>query len=319
LDLCRHRSRPSIVGHESYWYSTRSPVDHATRIVRTAHLAGVDIAFSADLAPDLLVPWRHPTLTIVYAGDELDLASAGLVPAEGRADASVIVRCTDDRTLLTPQGPWPASAEGFPLVDPTQQWWDLLDLGGEDRREAADRLRASIVGRTIPGGRWRRSAMASVGNGDDYRLIGSVAVMLHIQRLGLDLPLRATGDADFGVPLQCCAAPTSSPRSNLSAIGESEATAGNDHSTKAASQQSISSFPHTRHGLADALRRPDVSINAELHLTDGALLGTGIVLPDPIGLLANRGPCPLGQRRTARRRRSVALSRDRRRREPRTG
>ena len=24
--------------------------------------------------------------------------------------------------------------------------------------------------------------------------------MLHIQRLGLDLPLRATGDADFGVP-----------------------------------------------------------------------------------------------------------------------
>jgi hypothetical protein len=153
LDLYRHRSRPSLVGHESYWYSIRPLIDQAHRIVRAAQVAGVHIAFSADLAPDLLVPWRHPTVAIVYAGDGLDLAPAGLVPAEGRPDASVIVRRTDDRTLLTPQGPWPVSAEGFPLVDPTQQWWDLLDLGGEDRHEAADRLRASIVDRTIPGRR----------------------------------------------------------------------------------------------------------------------------------------------------------------------
>ena len=25
-------------------------------------------------------------------------------------------------------------------------------------------------------------------------------MLLHVQRLGLDLPLRATGDADFGIP-----------------------------------------------------------------------------------------------------------------------
>ena len=43
-------------------------------------------------------------------------------------------------------------------------------------------------------------AMSAVGAADDYRLIGDVSVMLHVQRLGLDLPLRATGDADFGVP-----------------------------------------------------------------------------------------------------------------------
>jgi hypothetical protein len=36
--------------------------------------------------------------------------------------------------------------------------------------------------------------------GDDYRLIGGIAVMLHVQRLGIDVPLRRTGDADFGVP-----------------------------------------------------------------------------------------------------------------------
>src|SRR5262245_54190660 len=44
-------------------------------------------------------------------------------------------------------------------------------------------------------------AMSVAGVANDYRLIGGVTVMLHIQRLGLDLPLRATGDADFGVPL----------------------------------------------------------------------------------------------------------------------
>lgn len=43
-------------------------------------------------------------------------------------------------------------------------------------------------------------AMSVAGAEGDYRLIGGVTVMLHIQRLGLDLPLRATGDADFGVP-----------------------------------------------------------------------------------------------------------------------
>ncbi len=43
-------------------------------------------------------------------------------------------------------------------------------------------------------------AMASSGTTEQHRLIGGVAVMLHVERLGLHLPLRATGDADFGVP-----------------------------------------------------------------------------------------------------------------------
>jgi hypothetical protein len=38
-----------------------------------------------------------------------------------------------------------------------------------------------------------------IGLGENYRLIGGIAVVLHIDRLGLDLPLRQTGDADCGV------------------------------------------------------------------------------------------------------------------------
>jgi hypothetical protein len=150
MDLYARRSRPSLAGPESYWYSTRPPHEQALRIIE--HAQG-PVAFSADLGPDLLVPWRHPTVAIVYRATQLDPSLAGLVPAEGPADASVIVRWTTDPTLLSAATGWPASVEGIPLTDPLQQWVDLLDLGGDDRREAADRLRHAILTRAIGGPR----------------------------------------------------------------------------------------------------------------------------------------------------------------------
>jgi hypothetical protein len=52
--------------------------------------------------------------------------------------------------LLSPAAPWRGEFDGLPVVDPCQQWWDLLDLGGEDRAEAADRLRMAILDRALP-------------------------------------------------------------------------------------------------------------------------------------------------------------------------
>jgi hypothetical protein len=112
-------------------------------------IANGRVAFSADVGPALLVPWRHPTLAIVYADRDLPLDSAGLVPAEGRADATILWRRTSDATLLTVPEPWPQMVDHVPLTDPVQQWWDLHDLGGEDRREAADRLRRAIIEKSI--------------------------------------------------------------------------------------------------------------------------------------------------------------------------
>jgi hypothetical protein len=150
LELYHRRARPLLVEPETYWYSTRPAAEQAKWITGIAAGSSVPIAFSADLAPDLLVPWRHPTLTVVYATGHMALDPAGLVPAEGRGDASIILRWTSDRTLLSPAGAGAAAVEGIPLTDPVQQWWDLLDLGGDDRREAADRLRRAIIDRTIP-------------------------------------------------------------------------------------------------------------------------------------------------------------------------
>ena len=150
LDLYGSRARPLLTQPETYWYSTRPMAEQAHRIVDISRDPARPIALSADLGPDLLVPWRHPTLTVVYSAAHLPLDTAGLVPAEGRADASIIVRRTNDHTLLSPATGWPATVEDIPLTDPVQQWWDLLDLGGDDRREAAERLRRAIIDRSIP-------------------------------------------------------------------------------------------------------------------------------------------------------------------------
>jgi len=150
LDLYAKRSRPHLVGPEAFWFSLSPMIDQARAIARAAEAAGTTIAVSADLGPDLLVPWRHPTLTVVYSSQRLHLDTAGFVPAEGIGDASVIVRHTDDPTLMEPSPGWVATVDGIPLTDPVQQWRDLLELGGEDRKEAADRLRRAILNRELP-------------------------------------------------------------------------------------------------------------------------------------------------------------------------
>lgn len=151
LDLYQRRSRPTLVEPESYWYSTRPMLEQATKLTRRARHENASIAFSADLGPDLLAPWRHPTVTIVYTDIAPESVATDLVPAEGRADATIIARRTTDATLLAPTPPWPSAVDGVPLADPVQQWRDLLDLGGDDRREAADRLHAAIIERSLPG------------------------------------------------------------------------------------------------------------------------------------------------------------------------
>lgn len=44
------------------------------------------------------------------------------------------------------------------------------------------------------------SEIGALLKGEPHRLVGDVAVVLHQYRLGIDHPIRATADADFGVP-----------------------------------------------------------------------------------------------------------------------
>lgn len=99
-----------------------------------------DVAVSADIGLDLVAPWHHPTVVVVYARERSKLNLAAFVQAD-RASANLIVRYPADTSVFGAE-PWLASLNErpLPLADPTQLIWDLHDLGGEHRAEAAGHL-----------------------------------------------------------------------------------------------------------------------------------------------------------------------------------
>jgi hypothetical protein len=147
------------------------------------------------------------------------------------------------------------------------------------------------------------TALGEAGARHDHRLIGGVAVMLHVQRLSLGIPLRATGDADFGVPPHVLRQPHLT--STIEALGyrrvlgnrwersiDDRRVAAVDllvpaYRTRARDNVKVGEVVTTEvPGLAEALRRPPVHIDAVLRLTDGVERHASINLPDAIGMLA---------------------------------
>ncbi|MGH9195729.1 MAG: hypothetical protein ACRD1T_08325, partial [Acidimicrobiia bacterium] len=106
------------------------------------------VAISADVGPDLISPYRVPTHLIAYVAKPFDPGSLELVAAEGAADANVIIRWPKDDSVFgtkaTTKTAQVADAS-MQLADPTQMIWDLHQLGGEDRIEAANRLREWLL------------------------------------------------------------------------------------------------------------------------------------------------------------------------------
>ncbi|MGI8633494.1 MAG: hypothetical protein ACR2NA_13250 [Solirubrobacterales bacterium] len=133
-------------GSERYLYSLDPPNEVAALAAQQTEEGS--LAVSADVGPDLVLAWRRPSVVILYSRQLLDLDQLGLVDAQGRHDANVIVRTPDDVSVF-PSHPLVADMDGVavPLADLTQQLWDLQDLGGADRLDAAGRLRAWLLNR----------------------------------------------------------------------------------------------------------------------------------------------------------------------------
>ena len=205
---------PGPGGSEHHYYTLDSPVDVAVGAGR-ASTPGRPIAVSADVGPDLIVPWRRPSLVILYARHAIDPSDFGLTDAQGRHDANVIIRNPQDRSVF----PVPALAgqvqgNEVPLADPLQQIWDLQDLGGgpgRGRWEATGMatgtpLTRIALGATSVADDLGYVALADLaralgGITDDYRVIGGhmVTVLAARWQLGHDL-YRETGDVDLGIP-----------------------------------------------------------------------------------------------------------------------
>lgn len=138
---------PGPGGSAQYCYSLDPLLEVA---VRAGGLAVPDrpVVVSADVGPDLIVAWRRPSVLILYTRRVLGPASLGLTSAHGSEDANVIVRLPDDLSVFpSPAVVGRAGGSELPLADPLQLVWDLQDLGGADRVEAAGRLREWLLTR----------------------------------------------------------------------------------------------------------------------------------------------------------------------------
>ncbi len=141
VDLYVRYHRPYSVS-ESLFYALDPAYEQVRQVIEAANRQDVRVAVSADLAPDLVAPWRTPTLTVVYTEASLNLEPSLFVPALARGEATLLIRHVSDDSLLAP---WPTNRPDIPIVHPVQQMWDLYDLGGEDRIEAAERLIAKTL------------------------------------------------------------------------------------------------------------------------------------------------------------------------------
>jgi hypothetical protein len=134
-------------GSEQYLYSLDPPTELAVRLAQRKARRH-NFAISADVGPDLIRPWRRPSTLIVYTDSSLDADVLRSVDAAGKTDANVIIKTPADQSVYPPQqiaGEFKGAS--IPLADPVQMIWDLQDLGGADRAEAAGKLRQWLLDR----------------------------------------------------------------------------------------------------------------------------------------------------------------------------
>jgi hypothetical protein len=172
---------PGPGGSESYFYSLDPPVETA---VRATGGDGLDqpIVASADVGPDLIAPWRQPSLVILYVRRVIDPSTLGLVSSQGPHDANVIVRMPADQSVF-PSPPLVAHVRGRDvlLADPLQQIWDLEALGGSGTpAEAAAVVRRLFGSRHSPAMRGLASQQHLSPEGADQRHTRILAPMARV-------------------------------------------------------------------------------------------------------------------------------------------
>ena len=140
-------------GTESYCYSldplhvVAAQLTALPRHASSGNSRSEALVVSADVGPDLIAAWRRPTALVVYVRGYLPgFHTTDLVPAQGRDDANVIIRFPRDTSMFpTPELVGTVDDTEVQLADPTQMIWDLHNLGGQDRIEAAEGLREWLL------------------------------------------------------------------------------------------------------------------------------------------------------------------------------
>ncbi len=140
-------------------------------------------------------------------------------------------------------------------------------------------------------------AMRDAGLEFGYRVVGGIAVMLHVLRTEVDIPIRSTGDADYGVPPRVLAEGqlvkeiekrgyTKTDGNRWERPIDDARTATVDllipaYTSRARSSRQIGEVNTTEvPGLAEAFLAEPCVIDAEFVLTSGEHLNARVVLPN---------------------------------------
>lgn len=139
-------------GSERYFYSLSEPTDVAIAATSGSEFnrqeSRYPVVVSGDVAADLMASWMRPRVLVLYASEDIPVDSLKLTPAMGRDDANVMIRFPQDDSVF-PHQDSAVSIKNYniPLADWSQVIWDLRDLGGTDRLEAAGQIHKWLLNR----------------------------------------------------------------------------------------------------------------------------------------------------------------------------
>jgi hypothetical protein len=135
---------PGPGGSVTYLYSLDEPLELARRASTTA----AQVIISADVGPDLLVPWRRPDHLVAYSGPGAFLGKLlGAEHAHGRHDANITWRVPEDISIIYLASQVTVEGVQMKVADPVHLIWEMGVLGGDDRLEAAEKLRTWLLSR----------------------------------------------------------------------------------------------------------------------------------------------------------------------------
>lgn len=118
---------------QAYWYR----IDDVSAQVAELVAREPGLVVSGDVAADRVRPWRVPSAAVVYGVVDDDVMDdLGFVPADSAAVASVVVRPDPDDRFRTQAH----RLEDMTIAPLVHLVADLLDLGGDDRADAAARF-----------------------------------------------------------------------------------------------------------------------------------------------------------------------------------
>lgn len=133
LPMSYWESYASRFVEQSCWYRIDAPRAQVDDLVQSVP----ELIVSGDAAADVVAPWKVPAVAIVY-GDvaEATLDDLGFVVADTPATASLLVRPVPDERFTSES----IVTESMLVAPHLHLVADLIGLGGDDRREAAQRF-----------------------------------------------------------------------------------------------------------------------------------------------------------------------------------